>query len=316
METCYICQDRSPREAHEIHDTVDGTHSFRYERCPSCGVLQLEKIPENIDYFYSQGYYSFTQQNPLVSYLKSLRTAYYLRKPTLVNRLLAKKYGPPPVVRWLEPIPVPSGASVLDVGCGQGIALRDLSRAGFSRLVGVDPYLSESVTYGPVQLIKSQLRDIKESFDIVILSHSLEHMQDPREILKQVRARLSPGGHVVLRVPILGYSWQHYGRNWIDLDAPRHNFIFTPKSVELLAAQAGLALEKTVYDMEGFNLWASEQLAQGILPNSPRSYAVNPRNSIFSEDDMQKFDRLALELNVAGQADQASFYLKPITLSS
>jgi hypothetical protein len=31
---------------------------------------------------------------------------------------------------------------------------------------------------------------------------------------------------------------------------------------------------------------------------------------------MQKFDRLASELNAAGQADQASFYLKPITLSS
>lgn len=316
MEPCYICRDTSPRQEHLLNDTVDGTHSFRYESCPTCGVMKLQKTPENIDFFYSQGYYSFSQQGPLLSYLKSLRCAYYLKKPTLINRLLAKKFGPPPVVRWLEPIPVRPGARLLDVGCGQGIALRDLSRAGFSRLVGVDPYLSASVKYGPVQLIKSQLADIHESFDIVILSHSLEHMHDPRAILQQVRARLNPLGHVILRVPVFGYSWRHYGKHWIDLDAPRHNFIFTPKSVAMLAEQVGLTLEKTVYDMEGFNLWASEQLAQGILPNSPRSHAVNPEKSIFSAADMQRFDRLACELNAAGEADQASFYLKPITFSS
>jgi 2-polyprenyl-3-methyl-5-hydroxy-6-metoxy-1,4-benzoquinol methylase len=71
-----------------------------------------------------------------------------------------------------------------------------------------------------------------ESFDVVVMSHSLEHVAEPRADLARVRRLLRPGGLLLVSVPNFG-SWQRerFGAEWFALDVPRHRTHFTPRSL-------------------------------------------------------------------------------------
>ncbi|MEO8812431.1 MAG: methyltransferase domain-containing protein, partial [Caulobacteraceae bacterium] len=41
-----------------------------------------------------------------------------------------------------------------------------------------------------------------ETFDLIILSHLLEHLEDPVRALEKIRPRVAKGGHVFVNVPL------------------------------------------------------------------------------------------------------------------
>ena len=49
-----------------------------------------------------------------------------------------KTFSHPVRIDWLARAPAPSSAAVVDHGCGYGRTLKELSRAGYRRLVGID----------------------------------------------------------------------------------------------------------------------------------------------------------------------------------
>ena len=76
-----------------------------------------------------------------------------------------------------------------------------------------------------------------QSFDVVLMNHSLEHVTDPRRDLARVFRLLRPGGLLLVAVPNFA-SWQRkrFGSKWYALDLPRHRTHFTstvarPRSV-------------------------------------------------------------------------------------
>jgi SAM-dependent methyltransferase len=98
-------------------------------------------------------------------------------------------------------------ASVLEVGCGDGALLSELSRRGFgSRLEGVEitqaaveiasarPEIDAVSLYDGVRLPFGE-----RAFDLGVLSHVLEHVPDPSALLAEV-ARVC--GAVVFEVPL------------------------------------------------------------------------------------------------------------------
>jgi hypothetical protein len=105
------------------------------------------------------------------------------------------------------------------------------------------------------------------------------------------------------------YAWEKYRENWVSLDAPRHLFLHTIKSMHLIAEKAGLEIKKIVYDSDEFQFWGSEQYLKGIALREKRSLAEGFKNSIFSKNEIKEFKKKACELNRIGQGDQASFYL-------
>jgi len=82
---------------------------------------------------------------------------------------------------------------ILDAGCGIGILMRDLKKAGFSKIVGVDfdeKCISMAKRYANAKLVSLDNLDNEfdvRSVDMVILSHVLEHMPNPIDILKRVK---------------------------------------------------------------------------------------------------------------------------------
>ena len=120
---------------------------------------------------------------------------------------------------------------------------------------------------------------------------------------------LAPNGRCLLRIPVLGWAWEHYGVNWVQLDAPRHLFLHTTKSFRLLAASAGLDVVDIGYDSNEFQFWASELYLRNVSLSSIDVDRDRPRQ-IFSLAELQKFRASARELNAQGRGDAAIFTLR------
>ena len=77
-------------------------------------------------------------------------------------------------------------------------------------------------------------------FDQVLIWHVLEHLQQPRETLEEVRRILRPGGRLVVAVPNLASRqavWS--GAAWFHLDLPRHLHHFPLAALRRLLDETG-----------------------------------------------------------------------------
>jgi hypothetical protein len=114
-----------------------------------------------------------------------------------------------------------------------------------------------------------------------------------------------------LGVPtVSSYAWEHYKTNWVQLDAPRHFYLYSVESIGILAAKVGLVPFNTVFNSTSLQFWGSEQYKNNIPLLDKNSYKIDKRHSIFSKKDISTFDRRSHELNKNKKGDSALFYLK------
>src|SRR5204862_2211689 len=173
--------------------------SFTLDACLSCHCLFLNPMPANeeIAGFYPNQYW-WNASKPGV--LKQLEAVY--------RRLALHDHGSF-IVRAAGNR---SGLDLLDVGCGSGTLLGLMQKRGF-RAIGVD-FSAEAAevaeTENGVRVVVGSLEQAAlpdHSFDIVTLFHVMEHVTNPREVLKEVSRVLKPDGAVVIQVPNID-SWQ------------------------------------------------------------------------------------------------------------
>jgi len=287
---------------------------FRYFQCSKCNCLQIEEFPSNMSKYYPSTYYSYQMifcKNKIKKFLIELRDKYALYGKGLIGNLLYAKY-PSEKLRCLNLLEVKKDSSILDVGCGSGALLYSLREIGIKNLLGVDPFNAKDIEYENGLIIKKkEIQDVEGKWNIVMFHHSFEHISDPARTLEAVSRLLTPNGCCVIRIPIASsYAWNHYRVNWVQLDAPRHFFLHSVESMNILAGQAGLDLCNVVHDSTSFQFWGSEQYINDIPLSDKRSYSQNPQLSIFSKREISAFAKRANELNERKQGDQAIFYLK------
>jgi hypothetical protein len=102
-------------------------------------------------------------------------------------------------------------------------------------VTGADAFIESDIFYpNGVKVYKRSLPEIEPFFDLVMLHHSFEHLPDPRESCGNLQ---SFAARVNLSDPDSGraFAWEKYGVNWVQLDAPRHLFLYTERSFRLLA---------------------------------------------------------------------------------
>jgi len=155
---------------------------------------------------------------------------------------------------------IPPGARVLDLGCGQGTLLRRLADTKGCRIQGVevDPAsVREAVTNGVpvIQMdIDKELGLFRDgSYDVVILSRTLQAVRFPAVVLRQM-LRIAPLG--VVSMPNFAY-WRNRvrllrGRAPVSKDLPyawhdSPNVHFgSCTDLEALFVHLGLHIEKCV----------------------------------------------------------------------
>jgi len=304
--------------SYEIREMMFGLGEiFTYFQCSNCQCLQISNIPEDMSKYYTSHYYSFSrgkkklQITRLKKNVKKLVNKYAVFNEGMIGKLLYTVF-PEPSMRCLSKIPIGKGKRILEIGSGDGGFLLDLAEIGFTNLVGIDPYIEEDIWFNDkVSVFKKTIEDVSGKWDIIIFHHSFEHCEDPETVLRHVSHLLDFDGICIIRAPIVSsFAWEHYGTDWVQIDAPRHVFIPSIRSMELLAEEANLQLIDVEYDSTAFQFWGSEQYRNDIPLFSDSSYLVSPRKSMFRYVDIYLFKKRAKQLNLEKQGDQVIIYFK------
>lgn len=320
-EICRICGNKDNNTVHRAREMMFGTRDeFRYLECAACGTLQLMDIPDLAAY-YPADYYSLDPSEEILLNQKlSRRIAarfignYLVTGSGMIGRLLSE-WRPllaEQLPQWLGHFPKKVGfnSKILDFGSGSGKLLKTLRAFGFRNLTGADAFIEDDIRLKGISIFKRSLEDLEPVYDVIMLHHSLEHLPDPKEALKQIARLLGTDGIALIRIPLVNYAWEKYGVKWVQLDPPRHLFLFTENTFHKIAEEAGLQVIKTVYDSEAFQFFGSEQYLLDIPVNDPRSFRGVDETSIFSQQQIDEWERKAGELNKEGRGDQACFYLR------
>ena len=149
---------------------------------------------------------------------------------------------------------VPSGARACDLGCGGGDLLTRLSRLGHE-VVGVEPDPAarevvrgkgHRVLAGTAEELPEEIRG--ERYDLVVLSHVLEHCLDPGRAVANATGLLADRGVLAIETP--NNDARGLGRAgvlWPWLDVPRHLNFFTSRSLAAICEGAGLSVRGVEY---------------------------------------------------------------------
>ena len=134
---------------------------------------------------------------------------------------------------------------------------------------------------------------------------------EPAASLKTLARRLAPNGTLLIRVPVAdSHARRAYGTNWYQWDAPRHLYLHTRKSMELLAAGAGMEVAGVVHDSSGQQFSSSELYVRAVPFVEHGKYRPGNGPSAFTQSEWDGFQARAAELNRKGEGDSACFYLR------
>ncbi|NUM77379.1 class I SAM-dependent methyltransferase [candidate division KSB1 bacterium] len=317
--TCKVCGQAGQHQTHQVREMMFGYREwFTYLECSNCGCLQIAEIPADLSKYYPASYYSFTRlpvakdHGRAYRLMKKIRDCYAIRGRGLLGKWLYQKFPNEPLRSLAGVKDLKKDARILDVGCGSGALLWDLRNLGFGNTLGVDPFLERDFEFANgLRILKRPFFEVDGTWDLIMFHHVLEHLADPVETLRHTARLLSAHGTCLIRTPtVSSYAWEHYGTNWVQLDAPRHLFVHSIKSIEILASRVELEIENISYDSNAFQFWGSEQILRDIPLTSEQSYAVNPSASIFEAAQMKVFKKEAKDLNLSKRGDMAAFYLR------
>jgi len=312
---CKICGNTENNRTYTAKEMMFGLKDeFQYLECANCKCLQLIDIPRDLAKYYPEDYYSYFSKGEehhirhsfskmLKRNLKKGFLNHYLKGKSPIGKMLAPKlssYYP-----WIKTGTLTSASNILDVGCGSGELLLKMYNDGFRRLTGLDPFIKEDIHYKcGITIHKKTLDQLTEKYDLIMMHHAFEHMDQPLNIIKNIQQLLNPGGVALIRIPVAGsYAWHKYGVDWVQLDAPRHIFLHTEKSMQILAEQAGLKFTGVTYDSWNLQFYGSELYKRNI------PLRANKENEVFSGQQMEQFTTESHQLNAKKQGDQACFYL-------
>ncbi|HUN69694.1 MAG TPA: class I SAM-dependent methyltransferase, partial [Burkholderiales bacterium] len=291
---CRICGNTEGNSRHFPKEMMFGTREeFEYLECGRCGCLQIAAIPADLAKYYPrESYYSYKPPKKKlypawVLRLRQERTRHFLGERTLLGALGGALTKRSEHFDWFRHGHVRLDSRSLDVGCGSGTLLLRLQREGFRSLLGADPFIEADIDYGNgVRILKRSVGEIEGRFDFVMLHHSFEHMLDPADTLVKLQRLLSPAGTLLLRIPVSDcHARRKYGLNWMAWDAPRHLYLHSVKSMELLAAAAKMEIFLREYDSSCQQFTSSELYIRGIPYIEHGKYRPGNRPDAFTQDE-------------------------------
>jgi SAM-dependent methyltransferase len=167
-------------------------------------------------------------------------TKHYLELAAPEAQLLSFRY----VLPWLREFPV------LDLGCATGVYLRHFRPDS----LGIDisnPNLNHCHSLGLNVQAADLNRDLpiaSESYQAILCSHALEHVDAPIHLLRECRRILVPGGRLVLGLPIETSLVNRLRGQRYFYHHPGHLYSFSLENIDVLLQKTGFAITRYYFE--------------------------------------------------------------------
>ncbi|MGH7165383.1 MAG: class I SAM-dependent methyltransferase [Nitrospiraceae bacterium] len=273
---CLLCGEAGRVLYTDLGDRLyDVPGRYGFLRCPRCGFVWLSPRPrpEELRRCYPRDYAAYHQPPAAEANWRVAGSARDAIRALILSEVLGYTkfrrdtwWAPPlghllamvPSLRtratfgWQELCPpYQPGGTLLDVGCGAGTYLSRVRELGWE-VVGVElsPQAAQAAreAYG-VAVHVGTLEEVKfpdGSFAVVTMTHLIEHVPDPLALLRECYRILQPGGRLIVTTPNLsGVGSRLFKSAWLDLDPPRHLWLFAPDTLRQCVERAGFEIERT-----------------------------------------------------------------------
>lgn len=193
-----------------LQGSFDRVHLRRYDfavaECERCGLARTLPVPDVVQY---RNGYSMTTCNG--SFAGSAEDAWSRKRAA-----------------WIASRARPG--RLLDVGCNSGNLVAAAAELGFeAEGIDIDPLATEWGAHLGRPLRTAALEDVDGPYDVVVLSHVLEHVGDPAATLREVARVLAPGGRAFVFVPNrAGLLPRLMRERWMGWVPSEHAWHFTP----------------------------------------------------------------------------------------
>jgi 2-polyprenyl-3-methyl-5-hydroxy-6-metoxy-1,4-benzoquinol methylase len=205
-------------------------------QCDDCGLIRTNPRPSQDTLF------------------ETYTDDYYSRKDTVVSgfgdryKIFAMKHSLAYLYPFTIPFHLPPEAKICDVGCGAGQWLK-LLRSAYpdANLYGfeIDTKTAESASNSCRAEVHSGnfLNNNWESnsFDFITFWEVLEHISNPKEVLKEAKRLLKPNGYVIASLPNIESIYSKgFKQFWWALAFDAHLYHYSKKTLTNLVQACGL----------------------------------------------------------------------------
>lgn len=220
--TCLLCGS----DHHHLFAKAESFgYPLVYDQCENCGLVfqsQAESRAADPEF-----------------YTTTYRRIYQAHEEPTAKDLWVQSQRAQHLIESLESLGVREINTMLDIGASAGVLLQAFHRAFACRMTGVEPgdaYRAFAERKGITMFpsVEALIAAGPARFDLVSLSHVLEHLPDPVGMLRQIRAELlSEDGLLLLEVP------NFYAHDSYEL---AHLACYTPHTLREALRQAGYDL--------------------------------------------------------------------------
>lgn len=196
MRPCPLCGETTVDQLHEMRFEVAAAFPLpaRYNvvGCTECGFVYADTVGTQVDY--DRYYAEFSKyEDPSIATGGGDSPVDQRRMEEMADRIAER---------------MPLSARILDMGCAGGGLLSALRARGFKRLHGADGAASciarvRQLGFEATCVPFTTIGALEKSgpYDLIILSHVLEHILAPRDLISAVASLLAPGGQVYAETP-------------------------------------------------------------------------------------------------------------------
>jgi len=190
-----------------------------------------------------------------------------ITSPALSNSVSSVVLTSPTLSNSVSSVVITS-PSVLDIGCATGTLLETLQKKGFNTIgVEISPsaeYARKNRSLDVRSLPLEENKFADNSFDVILASHLIEHLNDPHYFLTEVYRILKNNGQLFITTPnIASFQANLFGGQWRSAIFD-HLYLFSRRTLLDL-------LKKTGFKIISCHTWGG--LAAGTAPTPVKKCA-------------------------------------------
>lgn len=233
---CVACGQPNLKKAFIAKDINE--KAFEYLICESCETLQISSFDDDLlNYAYHPSYYGGTDEK--------------FKWPFSVLFNFSKKL----TAKKIEKLCPKKDARILDVGCGKGSLLMELSKLGYKNLFGNEIHTPEKEVRN-ITWVNGSFAKMPETstYDFISLFHVFEHLPNPTEVIQKLTRLGNPGVKILIAIPNAdSRQAKKFGPNWLHLDPPRHLHLTPPDTLIKMFEKEGFSCVSENYNSLFYN---------------------------------------------------------------